>query len=185
MCKFFFFHDIPNGTWFWPIFDCRNLRFFQKIFFLIYKFIENWSLLRNPAVGSNFEFLAIPAFCCSLNKIFHYFSSFWFPWGWARILAQPLVTVEKDHPPFLSPTTHIEGLVCICSFQQTIVRRFMWPTTVAFDQKRQRNAAHLLVFVTEILCYRFRSKAEERWFRMDQNWTAMLCHACCGETLRF
>ena len=27
---FFFFHDIPNGTWFWPIFECRNLRFFQK-----------------------------------------------------------------------------------------------------------------------------------------------------------
>ena len=52
--------------------------------------------------------------------------------------------------------THIEGLVYIWSFQQTIVRRFVWRTTVAFDRKRQRIAAHLLVFVTEILCYRLK-----------------------------
>ena len=39
--NFFFFHDIPNGTWFWPIFDCRNLRFFQKKIFFKNKFIEN------------------------------------------------------------------------------------------------------------------------------------------------
>ena len=141
-------------------------------------------------LGSFFSFTPWKQAPCShwhsiLNKIFHYFSSFWFPWGWARILAQPLVTVEKDHPPFLSPTTHIEGLVCIWSFQQTIVRRFMWPTTVAFDQKRQRDAAHLLVFVTEILCYRFCPFSEDWRFEMDQNWTAMLCHAYCGETLRF
>ena len=75
---------------------------------------------------------------CVLNKIFHYFSSFWFPWGCTRILVHPPLTVKRDHPPFPSPTTHIEGLVCICSFQQTIVRRFVWPTTVAFDRNRQR-----------------------------------------------
>ena len=41
MWKIFFFHDIPNETWFWPFFDCRNLRFFQKNFFFKNKFIEN------------------------------------------------------------------------------------------------------------------------------------------------
>ena len=59
---------------------------------------------------------------------------------------------ETTHPSSHS-TTPIEGLVYIWSFQQAIARWSAWRTTVVFDRNRQRNAAHLLVFVTEILGY--------------------------------
>ena len=59
---------------------------------------------------------------------------------------------ETTHPSSHS-TTPIEGLVYILSFQQAIARWSAWRTTVVFDRNRQRNAAHLLVFVTEILGY--------------------------------
>ena len=93
--KNFFFRDIPNGTWFWPIFDCRNLRFFQKKKISIYKFIENLKIF--PSEDENIFFQKVDFWTRNekLKKCWRY--SAYMPLAFEQFFSNYLREIRDQH----------------------------------------------------------------------------------------